>query len=482
MNKDSVLKTPISKPLAMENQPPPYHAFEHLGEFFVYDTYNCAFFHIDEPTKIFLDLCLEMSIDDAKIAFERNPNYNDDTKINVMKEVEIMGENGLFLTPNYTVSYISMEKQLRHRYESIWNKLELSLSEGCNLACKYCYCATSRDIPEKGLMSERVAKAAVNWLFAHSGKSEMVSITLFGGEPLLNKPVLKFVVDYSQKLAKLHGKRVFYSMTTNGTLLDDEIISYIKRYNFGLMVSLDGPKELHDNQCPTQGGKGSFDSAAAGIKRLMSKRRSVTVRGTMIRPLPNILELVKFYEDFGFTRIVLGKATNPANPSRVDCSVEDFNEYYKQSREEIVPWLLEKLKKGERPKYYPYSAFVDNFEKGKVSKRVSPFRCGVCRGTTTVGADGILYPCHRFVGMGNWEIGNIFDGPNYEACKSFWRDYNRAISNKCTKCWKYSICKAPCPWELANSDGTFRTPYQCEYSEEYIKNGAYILLKKQALE
>ena len=415
-------------------------------------------------------------MDEAKKRFLDLNRYNKSTCESVFNEVELMGKNGLFTVPNYAVSDDLFEKQLEERYNSAWNKLELSLSEGCNLACKYCYCSTCRDIPSKGLMTENIARQAITWLFAMSGKSEQVSITFFGGEPLLNKPVLRFAIEYSQKLAKLHGKKVFYSMTTNGTLLDDEVIGYIKRYNFGLMVSLDGPKELHDKQCPTQQGDGSYDAAVSGIKKLMARRRSVTVRCTMIHPLPRMLDLIKFYEDFGFTRIVMGKATNPINPSGVDCDQSDIDEYFRQENEELIPWMLEKLQKGETPKYFPYGPFIKNHEEGKISTKVSPFKCGACRGTMTVGADGTLYPCHRFVGMQAWQLGNIEMGPDYKKCKDFWRKY-RNSTKRCSHCWMWSICKGVCPWEISSESMNFQEPHNCAYVESFINSATYTMFK-----
>ena len=368
-----------------------------------------------------------------------------------------------------------MEQQLEQRYTAPWTKLELALSETCNLACKYCYCSTCRDMPNQGLMSETVARQAITWLFAMSGRNKNLSITFFGGEPLLNKSTLRFAIEYSQRLAKLHDKKVFYSMTTNGTMLDDEVTGFIKRYNFGLMVSLDGPPEIHNRQCPTRDGQGSFDAAAAGIKRLMARRRSVTVRCTMIHPVPRMLDLIHFFENFGFTRIVLGRTVNPVNPSSVDCTTEDFQEIDRQEREEIIPWILKKLAEGETPKYFPYA------KEFNTESNVSPFKCGACRGTTTVGADGSLYPCHRFVGMQAWQIGNISDGPDYEKCKQFWRDYRSVIAKKCESCWLWAQCKGPCPWEIARADGTFREPQHCNLIEKHIMRSAYVNHEKQKL-
>lgn len=440
----------------------------------MYITASSQICQIDSCTKDFLDLCLTMPIDSAKKELLNGKKYSDTVVDSVESEIKLLAKQDLFKVPDYSISPKRMERELEYRYTAPWNKLELALSESCNLACTYCYCATCRDLPNQGLMSETVARQAITWLFAMSGKSEQVSITFFGGEPLLNKPVFIFAVNYSQQLAKLHGKKVFYSMTTNGTLLDDEIIGYIKKYNFGLMVSLDGPEEIHNRQCPTQGGVGSFDLATMGIKKLMKRRRSVTVRCTMTHPVPNMLKLITFFEEFGFTRIVLGRTVNPVNPSPVDCTEADFAELARQDKEEIIPWVLGKLAAGETPKFFPYSHFFRQMEKGERCTVVSPFKCGACRGTTTVGADGMLYPCHRFVGMKNWQIGDVANGPDLEKCKQFWRDYRASVADHCESCWIWLQCKGPCPWEIAQADGSFSSPRHCEHIKRGLSESAYV--------
>lgn len=459
--------------------PPPYHLFECQGLFFVYDTSNCRFFRIDEPTKQFLELCLTSSVAEAKKALLDRGELPADLVENIGREVSVLAKHGLFDIPNYSIGQKQFEQLLGQRYSTAWNKLELALAETCNLACTYCYCGTCRDMPIQGLMTETVARQAITWLFAASGKSDTVSITFFGGEPLLNKPVLRFAIQYSQQLAKLHGKKVFYSMTTNGTLLDDEVIGYIRKYNFGLMVSLDGPPDVHNKQCPTRGGQPSFDEAAAGIKKLMTRRRSVTVRCTMTHPVPRMLDLIHYFEDFGFARIVLGSALNPVNSSPVDCTDEDIKECTRQEDEELIPWMLEKLAAGQTPKYFPYSKFVAEMDAGTFNPQVTPFKCGACRGTTTVGADGTLYPCHRFVGMHAWRIGNISNGPDFDRCKQFWRDYRTCISSDCESCWVYAQCHGPCPWVMARPDGSFRMPNgDCDQVKGYAQRSAFFYDRK----
>lgn len=446
---------------------PPFHLFEYQGRVFVYHQ------AIDEF------ICVSQ---EAKLALQKiGPNRAAiDTIQDVKLKEEIKRLDGLGFfqpSPRIVPDVAAIEKLLTKRYSTPWTKLELALSEVCNLACRYCYCGTCRDkVENQGMMSEDVARQSINWLFAMSGQSKDISITFFGGEPLMNKRVFKFAVSYSQRLAKLHGKKIFYSMTTNGTLLDDDVITIIKRYNFGLMVSLDGPQPLHDRQCPTRNGEGSHDSAVRGINKLMARRRRVTVRCTMAHPIPDMMNLIRYFENFGFSRIVLGRVSNPVYKSPCDFTKKDFCSQEKQMTEKVIPWILNELKEGRTPKYHPYAGLLEQHnKKNSVSPQpISPFKCGACRGTTTVGADGKLYPCHRFVGMSKWGIGTISNGPDYEKCKQFWRNYCKCVNKTCNSCWAYPICKGPCPWEIAKADGSFRINVQmCNEIKNWIQQSAY---------
>ena len=466
------------------NTPPPFHLFQVLDEYFVYDTTTGRFLHIDEPTSRFLERCLSMSPAEAERALKKEGKIPAETLKGIAREVKKLMKTGLLQVPDYSLTPEEVERQLARRFNGGWNQLALSLAETCNLACRYCYCATSRDMPppEIPLMTEEMARQSINWLFAVSGKSQSVEITLFGGEPLTNKPVLRFVIEYSQQLAKLHDKKVHYIMTTNATLVDDEIVDYIKRYNFGLMVSLDGPKEIHDRQCPTQGGRGSYDDAAAGVRQIMRRRKAVTVRATLTHPMPRLLDQIAFFEEFGFSRIVMGPATNPHHPTPVDFTEEDFIEFERQETEDVIPWMVEQLAAGKSPKYFPYSDFFEQQDQGNLTIRLTPLNCGACHGTATLGTDGALYPCHRFVGMKNWRLGTMDKGVDVERCKQFWRDFNHCIEETCRGCWLRGQCAGPCSWEIAQPDGSFQMdPEFCRRRKRYAERAAYVYLKKQLL-
>jgi|GEM_PF-635559 len=459
----------------------PYHLFEKFGEKFVYDLTSSTFFHIDEPTYELLGLCLTEPLETAKTRLVNSGAYPREQFDEIAVDIERLRLRGLLGVPDYRVDDQEVERQLAQRYSGAWTKLELALAESCNLACSYCYCRSCPDMPNQGLMSRRIAKRSIEWLFAVTGRRKKTGITLFGGEPLLNRSVFQFVMEYSYKLAREHGKKIRYTMTTNGTLLDDMSIKYIKRHNFGLMVSLDGPPEIHNAQCPFPDGRGSFDAAASGIKALMKRRRAVTVRCTMTNSKPRMLDLIRFFEEFGFTRIVLGRVVSPVNSTALDCDRDTFEDFDRQEEEELLPWMFKQFVKGEKPKYFPYLSFITRENGLNSPPKPRVFKCGACRGTMTVGADGKLYPCHRYVGMSKWVIGHIDEGPDLDMAKEFWRMYDRTVRDQCETCWARLLCNRPCPWEISNGDGTFRQieGWKCDWRRRFYERAAYVEYRLQ---
>jgi uncharacterized protein len=305
-----------------------------------------------------------------------------------------------------------------------------------------------------------------------------VRVTFFGGEPLLNKPVIKKVVARCNELAAARGQKAGYSITTNATLMDEEMADLICQNNFGLMASLDGPQALHDGQCPTRDGRGSFAAAAAGIRLLLARGARVTVRCTMAHPAPNAMDLIRFFAGFGVSRVVLGTVYNPTFPSACDFTEEDDRAFRRRMGEEVIPWMIAEKKAGRAPIYDPFED-IGTFQGEETHPaKVPGLRCGACHGAMAVGPDGTLYPCHRFVGMEKWALGRLADGPDRSKCEAFWRDYRAATRGACAECWAYRVCGGPCPWEIARADGTFAmAPRLCADTCAWIRQGVYYLNK-----
>ena len=458
----------------------PYHLFRQGDEHFAYHLSAGRFIRISEAAYALLELRLRSPKENAEAEFlKRFPGG-----AGVLSDVAALEEEGFFEPADEPMlDEAEFEAELEKRLSSPCNSMMLSVASGCNLACRYCYCGVCRDqLPDKGLMPEETALRAVERLFAGADPKADVRITFFGGEPLLNKPVIRSVVERCSQMAADRGMKAGFSVTTNATLMDDATAKLIADNNFGLMVSLDGPQPLHDAQCPTRDGNGSFAKAAAGIRLLMDRSLNVTVRCTMAHPAPDAMALIRFFRDFGFSRIVLGTVRNPAFPSACDFTEADSIAFRRCMERDVIPWMLEEVAAGRAPAYDPFTEIAEFQGAKEHPDKVPPFRCGACHGAMAVAPDGTLYPCHRFVGMEAWAIGKLETGPDLGKCKSFWRRYRDCMKGACPSCWAYRVCGGPCPWEIARADGTFAMhPPLCKDACIWIQHGVYYLTKKEAI-
>ena len=459
----------------------PYHLFVQSGEHFVYHLAAGRFIRISPAAYELLDLRAHLPKETAETEFR---NRHGDDAESVLADVQTLEADGFFEPAEAPwLDNEAFERELDERLSGPCNSIMLSVASGCNLACKYCYCGVCRDkLPNKGLMPLETALRAVDELFARADPKTDVRITFFGGEPLLNKPVIARVVERCNALAAERGLKAGFSITTNGTLIDDETVELLGS-DFGLMVSLDGPKELHDSQCPTRDGEGSFDRATEGIRRLMKKRGRVTVRCTMAHPAPDAMKLIRFFSDFGFSRIVLGTVRNPAFPSACDFTEEDCRTFDRSMEDEILPWMLAEKAAGREPIYNPFDEIADFQGEKEHPEKVKGLRCGACHGSMAVAPDGTLYPCHRFVGMEAWAIGSLESGPDRERCAQFWRRHRECMKERCGSCWAYRVCGGPCPWEIARADGTFAfSDFLCKETCNWIRHGIYYLSKSKTVD
>ena len=456
----------------------PYHLFKVLDSYFVYDCSTCQFYEIDELTSDLLLLALRLPLSEAANALELSGKYSHADIKSVCREIKFLFRHGLADAPHPYISLSQSKKILKNTdLSGEVCEIHLILAENCNLACRYCYCAKSNPVHCQKLMPVEVARKAVDFLFAQ--KSHDLNITYFGGEPLLNKKVLDDIMAYSKQCNHDHARKVSYSLTTNATLLDGKTIDYIVKDNFGLMVSLDGPKELHDAQCPDKSGNGTYDRATANIRKIM-KRRPVGVRATMIHPLPNLRKLIDFFVKFGFNSMVLGMASNRQDtPNECDLTGEDLAESVRQ-HEQLLPWMLSYLRQAKRPPYFLHERWYDAIRNGEATASPHPCACGAGTRVIAVDTKGNFYPCSKFVGLKKWRIGSLAKGLDLDKVKEQWGKYVTAISRHCGKCWAYPVCHGPCIWECALENGEIKfDPKFCHFNAKSIEHAAYLTLKTQ---
>jgi uncharacterized protein len=429
----------------------PCHLFRFRGSNYAFEVESSAVVRLDDPAYEALALRLKGESPEATVSMLA-ATYGLETAQAVLAELGQLEERGVFQGPVTVYSQQEDEAYIQRLTGLSTSKIELYLAEACNLRCRYCYVDGNAAL-NNGLMPWEIAKEAVDLVFQRAGDVPDITITFFGGEPLLNKPVLRQVIRYSQQLGARRGKTVRYSMTTNATLLDDEIIGLIKRYNFGLMISLDGPPDVHDRMRPFANGRGSFAVAARNVKRLMARRRSVTVRCTLSNECLDRPQIVDFLEAFGFTRVAMSRCTGTAEYlGPYDIGPEE-NAVLKAQDPFFMGRLLEQLALGEAVRFNPWANALRAIH-DQASRRM---RCGVGRGCTTVGIDGKLYPCHRYVGMEAYVLGHVSTGID----RGRFADYLRAYfetKEKCESCWAINICGGYCPWYVSNRDGTCSPP------------------------
>ncbi len=447
----------------------PYHIFPYRGGQYVFDIETSAILKLDAPAYAALALRLTGASSEAIVA-QLSRDYDETVARTVLRELHWLEQRGLFRGPMRIYDDAENEAYIQQLMRMGTNKIELYLAEACNLRCRYCY-VNANDALNHGLMPWDVARQAIDFAFARAGSADSVNITFFGGEPLLNKPVLKQAIAYSQQLGAEQGKTVGYAMTTNATLLDDEIIDLIKRYNFGLMISLDGPQETHDAMRPFADGRGSFETATRNIKRLMARRRAVTVRCTLSNLDLDRPKIVQFLEDFGFTRVAMSRCTGTVDGLGPYDIGPAENAVLRAQDDFFTERLFDQLTRGAQIKFNPWANVVRSIH-DQQNRRM---RCGVGRGCTTVGIDGRLYPCHRYVGMDKYVLGHVTTGINQAAFADYLRGYF-STKRKCETCWAINLCGGYCPWYVSGSDGVFAEPEEwwCEEIRQWYEMGIWM--------
>jgi len=333
--------------------------------------------------------------------------------------------------------------------------LSLFLTQSCNLKCVYCY-GDGGGYGTGGNMEEKTAFQAVDWLLGQSGKIKKLHIGFFGGEPFLNFPLMKAVVAYAKTKVQEIGKQVDFHTTTNATLLDDEQIAFIKEHQLDVLVSLDGPKEVQDVQRPYANGQGSHDSIVPKIKKLLAAvpktaGHAVLVGNTDSKVVKNALK------DIGFAEVSIMPVSKSlfAEPDST-AAVRENERLIQALEQEAETWIrlvknrdsaALKILKGKSGLYPALISLLHN------SKR--RYACGAGLGLSAVSAVGDIYLCHRFVGMEEYKLGNVFE-------KDLQREeYQKSPitgDEKCAVCFAKYHCAGGCKHDNVGSGGGLTTP------------------------
>jgi len=324
----------------------------------------------------------------------------------------------------------------------------MNITNQCNLSCTYCYefgadkIATPKGKPK--FMSLETAKASVDFLLAQSQGRNAVHITFFGGETLMNFPLLKQVVDYARERTAAQGRRVDFSLTTNATLLTGEIIAFLSENAIGVTVSMDGPPDLHDKRRLYKTGRGSYAVIEPRLRELIAKHRTraITARVTLTEGVTDVVRIYRHLkEDLGFHEV--GFAPVTASPDQAyGLSDTDMASVVGQFNALAQEWQDYALR-GQMHGFTNVSETISELVQG-VNKS---HPCGAGLGLVGVGPGGDIAPCHRFADADSHTLGHISTGIDRDKQSDFLTRGHVGAKYDCQKCWARPLCAGGCHHE-----------------------------------
>lgn len=359
-------------------------------------------------------------------------------------------------------------------------RMDLFISQDCNLNCLYCYTRHSGNIQKKN-MSEAVARAAVDLLFREANKIDNLTISFYGGEPMLRFDLIKTIIPYSNRKAKERHKTVKYSMTTNGTLLTDDAIEFLAENKVNTMVSLDGPREIHDKNRIFTDGSGSFARVFPAFTKLREKAegtRTLSVMRSFDIPMKNIAQslLDLGSSDFNIFPAISGGGQLIV-PTDGNGSGDNIAIYNRQFEEMVAYFLDNGMMFREKPPidFSWLFKILDKKEKRKIN-------CGAAYMRIAVDADGNILPCDHFIGENAFYMGNVLTDLGRSYQETF-KQVRAANSETCRGCWARNLCGGWCPFYSFNHFGDIKKPVdaQCRLNKNdfEIALGLYSIFKKR---
>ena len=366
-------------------------------------------------------------------------------------------EAGKLFAPD---TFKPMAGKLKEKTAGVVKALCLHIAHTCNLNCAYCFASQGKYHGERAVMSFEVGKRALDFLIENSGSRRNLEVDFFGGEPLMNFEVVKQLVAYARSIEKEHNKNFRFTLTTNGVLVDDEVIEWANRECSNVVLSLDGRKEIHDAYRVDYAGNGSWDRIVPKFQKFVQARggKDYYMRGTFTHANPDFLTDIQQMLDLGFTELSMEPVVcAPGDPAEL--TQEDLPIVLDQY-EKLAELMLKRDKEGKPFTFYHY--MIDLSGGPCIYKRISG--CGSGTEYMAVTPWGDLYPCHQFVGEEKFKLGNIWDGVTNKETQCEFANCNVYARPECADCWAKLYCSGGCAANAYHSTGSVTGVYKygCE--------------------
>ncbi len=381
--------------------------------------------------------------------------------------VELYNEKILFSEDDY-------EKFALASVASPIKAMCLHISHDCNLRCKYCFASTGDFGVGRKLMDLETGKRAIDFLIKNSYGRKFLEVDFFGGEPSMNFDVVKQVVAYAREQEKLHDKVFRFTTTTNGMHLTDDMIDFINKEMYNVVLSIDGRKEVNDRMRVRVDGTGSYDLITKNFKRLVDKRsndKDWYVRGTYTKYNLDFSNDVMHLYDLGFEQIsvepVMAEATEDYAITEADLP-KIFKEY------EVLAQKITKIRESGR--FINFFHFMLDLDQGPCAiKRLRGCGCG--NEYVAVTPDGDIYPCHQFVGIDEYKMGSLYDGSFDLEMKNDFAKAHVYTKPECKKCWAKFYCSGGCNANNYMYQGDIRAAHKLSCQIQKKRLEVAILMK-----
>ena len=392
------------------------------------------------------------SEEDAAALLVRDHGFSEADARELLGEIDGLREAGKLFSPD---TFEPLAGELKERSAGVVKALCLHVAHTCNLNCSYCFASQGKYHGERAVMSFEVGKRALDFLIENSGTRRNLEVDFFGGEPLMNFEVVKRLVEYARSVEKAAGKNFRFTLTTNGVLIDDEVIDFANREMSNVVLSLDGRKEVHDRFRVDYAGRGSWETIVPKFQKLVAARggKNYYMRGTFTHHNPDFLEDIRAMLDLGFTELsmepVVCAPDDPSALTREDLPVV-LGQY-----EKLAELMAERRREGRPFTFYHY--MLDLKGGPCVYKRISG--CGSGTEYMAVTPWGDLYPCHQFVGAEAFRLGDVWHGVTNPEKQAEFAACNVYTRPECADCWARFYCSGGCAANAYHATGSVNGVY-----------------------
>ena len=438
------------------------HQYKNNGYAIVLDVNSGSVHVVDEIVYDVIAL-LDQGAEEAEVLEKLRESYPEEELKTALDEIHTLTEQGMLFTEDI------YENAIEHFKErpTVVKALCLHIAHDCNLACRYCFAEEGEYHGRRALMSFEVGKKALDFLIANSGSRKNLEVDLFGGEPLMNWQVVKDLVAYGREQEKIHNKNFRFTLTTNGVLVDDEVMEFCNREMGNVVMSIDGRKEVHDYMRPFRKGAGSYDLIVPKFQKWAESRNQdkYYARGTFTHHNLDFSKDVLHLADLGFKQISVEPVVAPADADYA-LQPEDLPKIFEEY-DNLAKEMVKRKKEGNGFNFFHF--MIDLTGGPCVYKRLSG--CGSGTEYLAVTPWGDLYPCHQFVGEENFLLGNVDEGiTRPEICQEF-KGCNVYAKEECKKCFARFYCSGGCAANSYNFKGNINDVYEigCELQRKRVE-------------